>query len=520
LTFADKICGFIFNKKQKEVSMENSKPNILIFMTDQQRGDSVFNDKIPTPNLDRFRSEGLAFKETFCPSPHCCPSRASFFTGLYPTQHGIWNNIFVANALTRTTKSGVGFFSDILKDEGYSMDYTGKWHVSSKFQPGDLGWNLGPEKNRHKTFKSESEMEFETDTNWNMYETSKIAFEDDIRPESEIIRPGYPRYAHYGLSDNPYGDLTTTDNALKMIYDRAESDDDRPFIHYVGLVGPHDPYCVPQEFLDKIDPEIITLPESFYDGMKDKPGFYRRIKDIYNQLSEQEHKDALRHYYAYCSFVDAQFGKVLKALDEVGQKENTLVLYVSDHGDYGGEHGLWTKGLAGFRGAYHIPAVMRWPKGIKNPGRVINEMVSLADFAPTFTELSKSKKSSPHDNLPMAGKSLMPFIRDEKAVWRKELFTQSNGNELYGIQRIVFDDKYKLIFNGFDYDELYDLENDPGEITNLIAEGQFGEYKTIVKSYYKKLWRFSKKSGDQCNNAYINTAYPTYGPGIIYEYRD
>ncbi|MGL1892278.1 MAG: sulfatase-like hydrolase/transferase [Spirochaetaceae bacterium] len=514
------------------MSESTKRPNILIFMTDQQRGDSLINPLIPTPNLDKFRQDGLTFTDTYCPSPHCCPSRASFFTGLYPTRHGVWNNVDVSNALSRTTKENVGLFTDILGKEGYQMDYCGKWHVSSLYGPADRGWNVGTVKGNQAQFKSIKEtltleeMEVEKHRNWKKYSQCKIDKEDDARNSGDIIRPGYTRYSHYGTNKNPFGDVDVTTEAVDIILNRKNSENSNPWIQYVGLLGPHDPYEVPQVYLDKIDQDLIELPLSFDDDMKDKPGFYRRIQDIYSRLPREEHKKALHQYYAFCSFVDAQFGRILDVIEKTGQTDNTIVLFVSDHGDYAGEHGLWTKGLAPFRGAYHIPAVMRWPNGIKNPGRQVDEMVSLVDFAPTFLEAVNSQEINPHGKIPteegtlrqisFAGQSLIPFLKEENVTWRKELYTQSNGNELYGIQRIVFDKKYKFVFNGFDYDELYDLQKDPHEMKNLIADGKNGSYETVVKEYYKKMWKFARENGDQYNNPYINTAYPTFGPGIVF----
>src|SRR5262245_32150448 len=116
-------------------------PNILIFMTDHQRGDTVAADSpVIKPNIDRFAGQGLRFTEAFCPSPHCCPSRATFMTGLYPSRHGVWNNICNGQALSRELKPGTRCWSDELKAAGYRMAYTGKWHVSTTESPKDRGF--------------------------------------------------------------------------------------------------------------------------------------------------------------------------------------------------------------------------------------------------------------------------------------------------------------------------------------------------------------------------------------------
>ncbi len=106
-------------------------PNILIVMTDHQRADTVLPEHPAlTPHLDQFARQGITFTETYCPSPHCCPSRATFFTGLYPSGHGVWNNICNDQALSRGVKPGVRMWSEDLRQAGYQMHFTGKWHVS------------------------------------------------------------------------------------------------------------------------------------------------------------------------------------------------------------------------------------------------------------------------------------------------------------------------------------------------------------------------------------------------------
>ena len=120
-----------------------TKPNILIFMTDQQRACSVLPNneyKAKTPVLDEFREESVTFSRAFCPSPHCCPSRASFMTGLMPTQHGVWHNVNVANAITRGLKDHIRPWSVDMREAGYRMLFSGKWHVSNYQQPHDYGW--------------------------------------------------------------------------------------------------------------------------------------------------------------------------------------------------------------------------------------------------------------------------------------------------------------------------------------------------------------------------------------------
>ena len=196
--------------------------------------------------------------------------------------------------------------------------------------------------------------------------------------------------------------------------------------------------------------------------------------------------------------------------------ENTLILYVSDHGDYMGSHGLWAKGLPCFQEAYRVCA-MAGGGVVKSPGREETALLSLADWYPTFLELA----GLPPRNT--SGRSLVPFLRQERVEnWRTECYSQTNGNEAYGIQRAVWNHKWKYVFNAFDYDELYDLENDPGELHNLLHGIKDRDIPNsvcgpVVKEMCKKLWQFAREHQDNCVNPYIMTAFAPYGPGILNE---
>lgn len=485
-----------------------NRPNILIFMTDQQRGDSIPPySRAKTPHLDTFCGEGLTFTRAFTIAPHCCPSRATFFSGLYPSQHGVWNNVNVGNTLSRGLYRGVKLWSEDFHEAGYRMAYSGKWHVSDVESPLDRGFDYMtvPPPAPKEAINHERPRVAE----WEQYFNFQAPGE---RKEGEIVRPGYKTYTHYGVRDNPFHDNEVIDNAVKILEDREKGGG--PWCQFVGPLGPHDPYFVPQKYLDRYSPDDIRLPESFSDRMEDKPSLYRRTRDKFDQLSEKEHREAIRHYLAFCSYEDALFGRVLEALEKSGEADNTLVLYVSDHGDYMAEHGLWCKGLPCFDGAYHIPAVIRWPAGIKNPGRREEHFITLADFAPTFLELAGI---DPGRNFP--GKSLAPFLRDEQAAnWEDELYTQSNGNEQYGIQRSLRTRDWKLVYNGYDYDELYDLRSDPDQTRNLIARGrQDPRYRRIVRELFTKLWKFAYRVNDVCVNPYVMVSLATEGPGLAFQ---
>ena len=474
------------------------RPNILICMTDHQRADTVLAEHpAVTPNLARLAADGLTFTNVYCPSPHCCPARATFHTGLYPSRHGVWNNICNDQALSRGLNAGVRCFGEDLAEAGYDLAFTGKWHVSTLTTPGDHGW-------RELSFSGHKPREHHTA--WEQYE--KLAERPDAteRGEGEILRPGYGTYRLYGTNEpRPDShDERTIAEALEELPKLAAGE--QPWCLFVGLIGPHDPYNVPKRFADLHDLKDVALPASYEDTFQDKPRVYSKMRDMrFGQLSAREVREGIRHFWAYCSYLDDLFGKLLAALDATGQADDTLVLYTSDHGDYCGEHGLFAKGIPCFSGAYHVPGVVRWPAGLAGRGRRADELVSLADFAPTFVELAGSQPDAS-----LTGRSLAPFLRGEApGDWRDEIHTQCNGVELYYTQRSVRTPTHKYVFNGFDVDELYDLRADPHEMVNLAGEPAC---EPIKRELVRRMWRFAHREQDGAINGYITVSLAPYGP--------
>jgi arylsulfatase A-like enzyme len=496
------------------------RPNFLIFMTDHQRADTVLPEHPAiAPNLARFAGEGVTFGSTFCPSPHCCPARATFMSGLYPSQHGVWNNICNRQALSTGLNAGVRLWSEDLAEAGYQMHYSGKWHVSIEESPADRGWtehfvsgaagtHHGVTWERYRCLASEEAAQ----------EAEQNADHSPLtRGEGEIQRPGYGLYRLYGTGSDEGNrhDETAVGRGLEVLRSLGESA--QPWCLYVGAIAPHDPYVVPQRYLDLYDLDDVPLPISYGDELDDKPGIYQRMREMrFGQLSPREVREGIRHFWAYCTYLDDLFGQLLAALDKTGQADNTLVLYCSDHGDYCGEHGLFAKGIPCFQGAYRVPAVMRWPIGIQAPGRREDAFVSLADFGPTFLQaagLDDALAAYPETNARrLAGASLMPYLRGERPeTWRDAIHTQCNGVELYYTQRSVMTRDWKYVYNGFDHDELYDLRADPHEMHNLARNPDPAQV-AIIRQMCRRLWRFGYEHDDTAINPYITVGLAPYGP--------
>lgn len=488
-----------------------SRPNILIFMTDQQQA-QVVRPEHPcrTPNVQRLADDGLAFTRAYTPTAHCCPSRATFMTGLYPSRHGVFNNVLTDTAIHETLNPGIRTFDQSLSESGYRMLFSGKWHVSAKEDPGDRAWE---ELNTTAVRGARHEITFD---HWKeRAEQEEKAMPRGPRRRGELFRNGWGPYHLYGTAaprpeSDPYNpsDLRTVQEAVSALESLQEGS--APWCLYVGTVGPHDPYVLPEKYASMYDPKTVSLPRNYRDGLEDKPTVYQRQRRFWNQLSEEEVRESIAHYWGYCTMQDDLFGIVLDALDETGQADDTLVVYLSDHGDYVGAHGLYLKGVAAFDEAYHVPLAMRWPKGITNPGRVIDEFVTLSDFAPTFLDLAEAQPVERS-----SGMSLVPFLKDETPRrWRDAFYSQFNGVELYYTQRVVQTKQWKYVYNGFDFDELYDLTKDPHETTNLISHQNLAG---VVRAMCARMWRFAADEQDIIHNAYPTVSLAPFGPMVGFQ---
>jgi arylsulfatase A-like enzyme len=518
----------------QQQTLQPGAPNVLIFMPDQQNGATILpGSPVVKPNMDRFLTEAVAFNSAHCPAPHCCPSRASFMTGWYPSEHGVYNNVTTETAIHPNPYPGTPFWGLWLKQAGYTMGYAGKIHVGRDVTPETCGFeNLSSLEQDHLKANERRKSQ--------QWKQAQIQSENpsDRRP-GEYLRPGWVNGQLYRTLPNegPNGYDNLADSRIMqagIAGMKRYTAGGKPWCLMISNSGCHDPYDVPKKFVDLYDPEKIELPASYSDMMDDKPRIYQRQRYQYwSQLSDRENRDALLHYYAKASLQDALFGDMLRALEETGQAENTIVIYVSDHGDYHAAHGLWMKGVASFREAYHIPAVIRWPGKIKNPGRQVDAFVDQVDWASTILDacgIAPQKKLSGH--------SLMPWLRGETpADWRSATLSQMNGVELYYTQRIIMTKDWKYVYNGFDYDELYDLRTDPHEMHNLAfpnlagkrAEVQAGkglahngtvpwpvlqgEQAAARQDLLSRMWTFATEHHDPLFNPYGTVALAPFGPG-------
>lgn len=479
------------------------RPNLLIFMTDQEQAAVVAPDHpCLTPHADRLAQAGIRFTQAYTPSPHCCPSRATLMTGLYPSRHGVYNNVLNSTAIHAGLHAGVETFAEPLKASGYQLTFCGKWHVSREENPADRGWD------EREVTAGKGTLHQRSIDQWREGPANP---DDGVRRRGHIRRPGWGDFVVYQtLPDGgPKGyeqlnDYKVVQAAVAALDELSQQD--APWCLFVGTIGPHDPYNVPEKFVKLYDPATIPLPPNYHDSLEDKPRIVQRQRrQVWDQLSEEEVRESIAHYWAYCTLQDELLGEVLAALDATGQADDTLVIFLSDHGDYAGAHGLYLKGVPAYREAYHIPCIMRWPNGIHDPGRVVEEFVTLADFAPTFLELAGATSSQRP-----TGASLVPFLEGRTpAGWPDAVHTQLNGVELYYTQRSVTTRTAKYVYNGFDFDELYDLDQDPHELVNVADRPEYAEIKHEL---VRQMWRFAAAEADMIFSPYGTVALAPWGP--------
>jgi len=481
--------------------MDKERPNILIVMTEHQQGTTVDPECLcRMPNVkERLAGEGMRFKLAHTPTALCAPARASFFSGLYPTRHGMYNNFHNAPVMHAGLFPNVKLFSQPLRKAGYNLSFIGKWHVSGTKSPYDYGWEVpvgqipGPDK---------SPMPGERKKQFIPYrQPSK-----DITNGGLIKRRGWPDFWLYGRRPGkPEDMLDFKFGRIAQEEIRRLSKLSKPWVIYVGLVDIHDPYLAPEPYASMYKPEDVPLPKNYFDSLQDKPAIYRRMRQqLWSQLNEEQVRQAIAYYWGLCSMDDDVVGMLLDTLEEMKVEDRTIVVYTADHGDQVGGHGLFLKGVLPFEESYRIPMIVRWP-GVTRKNSVCSEFVTHCDFAPTLCEIAGIDPINNPD-----GRSLLSLLKGSvPSDWPQTSFGQFCGTEYYYTQRIVWNKRYKYVFNTFDFDELYDLKEDPYELKNLSNDPKYQEVK---KELIGEMWKWVDKTDDVIISPYPTTALVPYGP--------
>jgi arylsulfatase A-like enzyme len=462
-------------------------PNILHLQSDQQQWATIAGrSPCRTPNLDRLAARGMLFERSYTPSAVCCPSRAMTLSGAYHWHNGVYNQIHSAPSVHRDLDPDVVLYSQRLRDSGYRQGYIGKWHCSWVRTPIDFGFDEVA-----NVFGCDRRAIARLNNNPDNVPRKRAPFKNTV--VRSFRWPGSAEFPMWGYREGPEEaapEAYTADCAISMLGRFAKGT--QPWHLEVHWVEPHDAYMPLKKYLDQYDPRSIPVPESFRDGFANKPGLHRREASTWAGATEQDVRVSRAHYYAYTEQLDAQVGRVLDALEKTGQAENTLVVFTTDHGDMVGGHHMWSKGWIPYEECYRVPMIVRWP-GVVRSGSRCEHLVQLQDLAHTYVQAGGGQPLPYPD-----GRSLLPlFENPARSDWSDDILCAYYGGEFLYTQRIAINRRFKYVFNGFDFDELYDLERDPHEMRNVVDQA---EYRTHADDMRGRLWammnRFEDPFGD------------------------
>lgn len=450
------------------------RPNVLFVVSDDlsARISPAGYEGVLTPVLDRLATESTTFRRAYCQYPVCGPSRASFLSGLYPESSGVLNN----RVFLEETRPGTPTLPGLFRKAGYWTGAVGKVFHKSGDNPGGDTWDAV-----HAFDNDEMEME----------RLAREAFEREYGPvtspknrqrwrehlltiapqtRNQGVKGVGPGYGRSGLRDEQHNDGKNARQVASWLKTRAHGD--KPFFMAVGLHKPHIPFLAPDAYFDLYPQGSLKLVQPPKNDWSDIPGIAatRQYLDYGFPLLGEEN-DARRRiftqaYYACISFIDAQLGIVLDALRKSGEWENTIIVFIGDHGYNLGEHFMWGKVLL-FEESARVPMIVRVPgvtKGAQSRG-----LVELVDLFPTLTDLCGIDPPA-H----LQGRSLAPMLRDAAAPGKERAFTVVLRGDMVG-SAVRFDRWRYTEWGDPNLNELYDLEGDPNEWTNLAKDPAHAE---------------------------------------------
>lgn len=470
------------------------QPNILLIYTDQQRYDTIHalgNEVIQTPNLDRLVSEGIAFTLASTACPVCKPARWSLHTGQWTSTHQCYSNHHLGSR-------PVFDLPTLLRDDGYRTGLIGKNH--SFLEPADFDyWQENPLSRNPDA------------------ERKRRLWENDIGIKD------YPRLADEAVPGGIEGDpeYAKTDEAI----DFMKSVDGRPFFLWLSYLNPHTPYWVPEPFFSMYRDAPISEPPVEPEGLEaaGKPyrqRFHQWNNDAILPFSRERIMTMRRVYYGMISLIDREIGRLLDFLEKRGLRENTLIVFTSDHGDYLGDHGLLTKSPAMYDCLTRVPLIVSWPARF-TPKEISTQLVSQIDLLPTLLEAA-------HIPCPKAaqGISIFPWIEGTQTrsyirpaviseygvpgipyneqrleedgllekpfrnPWNSRLPWEGNPVSLSGRITMVRTRYWKYVEESDGQCELYDLRLDPYELNNVYGNSSLSPVQSNLQNHLTS-WRRS-----------------------------
>jgi uncharacterized sulfatase len=417
-----------------------NKPNVLFIVADDLNNSlACYGALVKTPNLDKLAARGVRFDRAYCQYPLCGPSRASLMSGMRPDKIGVLTN----GPTVRAVRSDVVTLPQLFRSNGYFAARVGKiYHLGI---PGGVG-TPGPDdpQSWDHTFDP-SGAEFKTPG-------------EEHNPDPQRGQ-GFRRVLGDGEGVEQ-ADYQSADEAIRLL--RQQKTAGKPFFLAVGFIRPHVPDIAPRKYFEMHALEKIALPKVPAGDRDDIPlAAFMDPKPNWN-MSDADCRESIRAYYACVSFMDAQAGRVLDELEKLALADNTIVTFVGDHGYALGEHATWQKMML-FEPVARVPYIIAAP-GVKASST--QSLAEMIDLYPTIAQLANVTPPKEID-----GVSLVPVLNDPAAKVKEAAYTQVRRKGANG--RTVRTERWRYTEwgdAGADGVELYDEQNDPGELTNLAKD--------------------------------------------------
>ena len=420
-----------------------SKPNILIIMSDEHAPmySSVYGHPIvKTPSMERLAEAGATFEAAYCNSPLCMPSRMSFMTGRLVNKIGAWDN-------WTPMRSDEVTWAHRLQAVGYEVVLSGKQHFGGADQ--------------YHGFQEQLARDLHAERYHAIH-----CWDEGITPAErhwhEVYEAGPGRTEELDVDD------LVQERALEFLREPARRD--RSWALNVSFIAPHFPYIVPPRFWDLYPPDEMDLPIIPDGHLENLHPMAQRIRTMFGfpQYPDEVVRRARAGYYALITYLDEKIGELLNALDETGQRENTVIIHLSDHGDMNGEHGMWRKSNF-YEASARVPLQIVWPRRIDGGVRH-TEVVSLVDVTATLCDIAGDEC-----DLPLDGHSLLPLLTTGDRSWKNEAFCEYLAHGSDRPLAMLRRGRYKLNYSWKERVELYDVVADPGEFRDLAGEAAYQE---------------------------------------------
>lgn len=468
----------------------HEQPNIIFILTDDHRYDAFsFMDHsvVETPNLDRLRADGIQFENAFVPTSICSPSRASVLTSTYAHEHGVIDHSErEINFDEQTT------FAKELQDAGYHTALIGKWHMAKDPNP-------------------------------------RPGFDHWISFSGQGVYNN-PKLNENGRDFRKKGYITDILNDYALEYIRERSAEDEPFMLYLSHKAMHGPFTPPARHKHLYDDRPLPTPESWSEDISRKPEWKRfkrgsRVVRAPREVPEVKGngpwdkrsgymKKVIPNYLRTVNAVDDGVGAILDELEELGELDNTLIIYMGDNGFFNGEHGLLDKRYA-YEESIRIPMIARYPKAFA-PGSSSDAMVLNIDVGPTILEAAEVDAPSQ-----FKGRSMIPLNEATPEDWRKRFLYSYWQEYMPNIPSMlgVRNERYKYVTYPYidDISELYDLENDPNEMNNLFQDDA---YQDVVAQMQAELQEEVQQIGFQFEVPDPNQRYADWptASGVLFAF--